>query len=173
MPLLHSTVLGDRTLDVLTEHWESWITESDVETMYQTGESTLGLKRAPRIANLPAFQVSTTSESLPVSGLGFLPSTASRKRDRDSRLLRDLRADLASLPSYLNNTAAYQAQLDRVLSYAHARGMYAVIDLHGLPGSQNGEQTSVSSCTLPSEASELMPQHYDSRLLQQRRQPRP
>lgn len=48
-----------------------------------------------------------------------------------------------SLDSYLNDQAAYQAQLDRVLSYAHARGMYAVIDMHGLPGSQNGEQTSV------------------------------
>lgn len=33
-----STTLGDRTLEVLTEHWETWITEDDIETMYQTGE---------------------------------------------------------------------------------------------------------------------------------------
>lgn len=50
---------------------------------------------------------------------------------------------------YLNCQSCYQAQMDRVLSYAHARGMYAVIDLHGLPGSQNGEQASGHNTTTP------------------------
>lgn len=50
---------------------------------------------------------------------------------------------------YVNNTAAYQAQIDKVLGWAYARGMYAVIDLHGLPGSQNGEQASGHNTTTP------------------------
>ena len=33
-------------------------------------------------------------------------------------------------------------QLTRVLAAASANGLYAIIDMHGLPGSQNGEQES-------------------------------
>lgn len=33
-------------------------------------------------------------------------------------------------------------QMDRVLESAYNYGLYAIIDLHGLPGSQNGEQPS-------------------------------
>ncbi|GAA5969427.1 hypothetical protein JCM11641_008113 [Rhodosporidiobolus odoratus] len=43
---------------------------------------------------------------------------------------------------YVNDTALYQGQIERILGYAHERGMYAIIDMHGLPGSQNGEQSS-------------------------------
>ncbi|KAI8090298.1 glycoside hydrolase superfamily [Gilbertella persicaria] len=35
-----------------------------------------------------------------------------------------------------------KAQIERILSYCNTYGMYAVIDLHGLPGSQNGEDHS-------------------------------
>ncbi|KAI7888113.1 glycoside hydrolase superfamily [Mucor mucedo] len=36
-------------------------------------------------------------------------------------------------------TTGQKAQIERILGYCHKYGMYAVIDLHGLPGSQNGE----------------------------------
>ncbi|KAI8328705.1 glycoside hydrolase superfamily [Choanephora cucurbitarum] len=35
-----------------------------------------------------------------------------------------------------------KAQLERILGYCKAYGMYAIIDLHGLPGSQNGNDHS-------------------------------
>lgn len=43
---------------------------------------------------------------------------------------------------FLNDTALYQAQIEKVLGWAYDRGMYVLIDAHGLPGSQNGEQAS-------------------------------
>lgn len=39
-------------------------------------------------------------------------------------------------------TTGQKAQLERILGYCNKYGMYAVIDLHGLPGSQNGEMHS-------------------------------
>lgn len=36
-------------------------------------------------------------------------------------------------------TTGQKAQLERILGYCNTYGIYAVIDLHGLPGSQNGE----------------------------------
>ena len=38
--------------------------------------------------------------------------------------------------------AGQTEQLTRVLAAASANGLYAIIDMHGLPGSQNGEQES-------------------------------
>ncbi|GAA5952112.1 hypothetical protein JCM3765_005198 [Sporobolomyces pararoseus] len=43
---------------------------------------------------------------------------------------------------YLNRTDIYQFYLNRVLGWAYDRGMYAILDMHGVPGSQNGEQSS-------------------------------
>ncbi|CAH7689154.1 glycoside hydrolase superfamily [Phakopsora pachyrhizi] len=42
------------------------------------------------------------------------------------------------------------AHFERVCGYAYARNMYIIIDLHGLPGSQNGEQQSGHNTTTPS-----------------------
>jgi glucan 1,3-beta-glucosidase len=39
-------------------------------------------------------------------------------------------------------TTGQKAQLERILGYCNTYGIYAVIDLHGLPGSQNGEMHS-------------------------------
>ncbi|SCV71498.1 BQ2448_3086 [Microbotryum intermedium] len=50
---------------------------------------------------------------------------------------------------YYNNITELQFQLNKVLGWAYARNMYAVIDLHGLPGSQNGEQSSGHLTTSP------------------------
>ncbi|BGP50348.1 hypothetical protein JCM10450v2_006267 [Rhodotorula kratochvilovae] len=51
---------------------------------------------------------------------------------------------------YLNDQALYQAQIEKILSWAYNRGMYVLLDAHGLPGSQNGEQTSGHLTTEPS-----------------------
>lgn len=52
----------------------------------------------------------------------------------------------AFIPQHDNAPYAFQAgqveQMTRVLAAAQANGLYALIDLHGLPGSQNGEQAS-------------------------------
>jgi len=50
---------------------------------------------------------------------------------------------------YLNNTALYQASLTRIIAKAHSVGIYSVLDLHGLPGSQNGEESSGHNTTSP------------------------
>ena len=39
-------------------------------------------------------------------------------------------------------TTGQKAQIERILGYCNKYGMYAIIDLHGLPGSQNGEMHS-------------------------------
>ncbi|GAA5833996.1 hypothetical protein JCM3766R1_002490 [Sporobolomyces carnicolor] len=51
---------------------------------------------------------------------------------------------------YLNRTDIYQFYLNRVLGWAYDRGMYAILDMHGVPGSQNGEQSSGHLTTTPS-----------------------
>lgn len=51
---------------------------------------------------------------------------------------------------FLNDTALYQNQIEKVLGWAYDRGMYVLIDAHGLPGSQNGEQASGHLTTTPS-----------------------
>ncbi|GAA5860760.1 hypothetical protein JCM5353_008005, partial [Sporobolomyces roseus] len=51
---------------------------------------------------------------------------------------------------YLNRTDIYQYYINRVLSWAYDRGMYAILDMHGVPGSQNGEQSSGHLTTTPS-----------------------
>ncbi|GAA5921970.1 hypothetical protein JCM3775_003439 [Rhodotorula graminis] len=51
---------------------------------------------------------------------------------------------------FLNDTALFQNQIEKVLGWAHARGMYVLIDAHGLPGSQNGEQASGHLTKTPS-----------------------
>lgn len=50
---------------------------------------------------------------------------------------------------YLNNTAVYQASITRILAKAFSVGIYSVLDLHGLPGSQNGEESSGHNTTSP------------------------
>ena len=37
--------------------------------------------------------------------------------------------------------AGQKEQMDKVLGWMSTRGMYAMIDLHGMPGSQNGDQS--------------------------------
>lgn len=46
-------------------------------------------------------------------------------------------------------TGRQLAHFERLCSYAYARDMYLIIDLHGLPGSQNGEQQSGRNTTSP------------------------
>ncbi|KAH9820586.1 family 5 glycoside hydrolase [Melampsora americana] len=101
-----TTVLGSKAVDVLEEHWNTWITEADVERAYQAGINT--------------FRV-------PVPFWMWIPTTGSEP--------------------YL--AGRQMAHFERLCSYAYARDMYIIIDLHGLPGSQNGEQQSGRNTTSP------------------------
>ncbi|GAA6003866.1 hypothetical protein JCM10207_006441 [Rhodosporidiobolus poonsookiae] len=95
-------VLGqDRAKEALTEHFNNFITEDDIETLYQHGINQL---------------------RIPTGFWAWIPTTGDEP--------------------YVNDQALYQGQIERVLGYAYQRGMYAIIDAHGLPGSQNGEQSS-------------------------------
>lgn len=103
-------VLGqERGKAALEEHFNTWITESDIETMFQYGINHL---------------------RIPVPFWAWIPTVGNEP--------------------YLNDTSVYQAQLERVLGYAYARGMYAIIDCHSMPGSQNGEESSGHVTTTPS-----------------------
>ncbi|GAA5993053.1 hypothetical protein JCM10908_003080 [Rhodotorula pacifica] len=103
-------VLGqDRGRTALVEHWNTWVTEADIQQMFDYGINHL---------------------RIPTPFWAWIPTIAGEP--------------------YLNDTSVYQEQIERVLGYAYARGMYAIIDCHGLPGSQNGEQSSGHLTTEPS-----------------------
>lgn len=54
---------------------------------------------------------------------------------------------IASGEPYVNaNELKY---LEQAMAWSHARGMRVLIDLHGLPGSQNGEESSGHNTTSP------------------------
>lgn len=79
----------------LTEHWNSWITESDFQVL----------------SNVKANHV-----RIPVGYWAFIGTDAGEP--------------------YVTN--GQRAQIERILGYCHKYNIYAIIDLHGLPGSQNG-----------------------------------
>lgn len=103
-----TALLGNQAQKVLSDHWNSWIVESDIEIMRTAGINTL---------------------RIPMGYWAWIPTTAGEP--------------------YLAQAGQIQ-QFERILGYASARGMYTVIDLHGLPGSQNGEESSGHNTTQPS-----------------------
>lgn len=103
-------VLGqERGRAALIEHFETWVTEDDIQQMFEYGINHL---------------------RIPTGFWAWIPTIEGEP--------------------YLNDTSVYQEQIERILGYAYARGMYAIIDCHGLPGSQNGEQSSGQLTTTPS-----------------------
>jgi aryl-phospho-beta-D-glucosidase BglC (GH1 family) len=103
-----ATLGQEKSLEVLSQHWDTWITEDDMDVMFNHGINHI---------------------RIPTGYWAWIPTTGDEP--------------------YLNNSAVYQAQIDKVLGWAYARGMYVVLDLHGLPGSQNGEQASGHNTTTP------------------------
>ncbi|GAA5942766.1 hypothetical protein JCM10213_002939 [Rhodosporidiobolus nylandii] len=102
-------VLGqDAGRAALEEHFNAFVTEDDIQTLYENGINML---------------------RIPVGYWAFIPTTGDEP--------------------YLNDTSLYHAHIERLLGYAYNRGMYAIIDMHGLPGSQNGEQSSGQLTTSP------------------------
>ncbi|KAH8922501.1 glycoside hydrolase family 5 protein [Atractiella rhizophila] len=101
-----TSILGkDAALPILQDHWNTWITEDDIEFMHQSGINHL---------------------RIPVAFWHFIPT-------------------LADEP-YLAMSGQIE-QVERIMQYAYARGMYVLMDMHGLPGSQNGEQQSGHNTT--------------------------
>ncbi|PWN23703.1 glycoside hydrolase [Microstroma glucosiphilum] len=92
--------LGSDAASVLTEHWNSWITEEELDTFKSAGMNHV---------------------RIPVGYWAFIPA--------------------ASGEPYLAMSGQTD-QLTKMLGWLNARGMYASIDLHGMPGSQNGDQAS-------------------------------
>ncbi|PLW43559.1 hypothetical protein PCANC_13258 [Puccinia coronata f. sp. avenae] len=97
---------GDNAAKTLQEHWSSWLTEADIEKLYQSGINTL---RVP---------------------LGFW-------------------AFIETVPPEPYITTGQLDQLEQLCGWAYARDIYLILDLHGLPGSQNGEQQSGHNTTSP------------------------
>ena len=48
---------------------------------------------------------------------------------------------------YVNDMNMYQTQLNKMLQWCYSRGMYVNLDLHAMPGSQNGDQSSGHNTT--------------------------
>ncbi|MBW0533251.1 hypothetical protein O181_072966 [Austropuccinia psidii MF-1] len=57
---------------------------------------------------------------------------------------------IPTLPSEPYVTKGQLAHFEKLCQWAYARNMYIIIDLHGHPGSQNGEQQSGHNTTTPS-----------------------
>ncbi|KAK4702196.1 hypothetical protein P7C70_g4030, partial [Phenoliferia sp. Uapishka_3] len=98
--------LGDKAAAALDDHYSSWVTEADIEVMFQHGVNQL---------------------RIPTGFWSWIPTVAGEP--------------------YVN--AGEVAYLEKAMAWCHARGMYVLIDLHGLPGSQNGEESSGHNTTSP------------------------
>ncbi|KZT57888.1 glycoside hydrolase family 5 protein [Calocera cornea HHB12733] len=94
-----SNITGSRAAGLLQAHWDSWVTEDDIERVYQAGVNTL---------------------RVPTGYWAWIPTIEGEPYVQAGQLDR----------------------LEKVMSWAYKRNMYVLVDLHGLPGSQNGEQQS-------------------------------
>lgn len=92
--------LGDRKVEALQAHWDSWITDDDIRFIAESGFNHI---------------------RIPVGYWAFI-------------------SEPAGTP-YASQAGQIE-QMDRILESAYNYGLHVVIDLHGLPGSQNGEQPS-------------------------------
>ncbi|GAA5885766.1 hypothetical protein JCM16303_006055 [Sporobolomyces ruberrimus] len=96
------SLLGpDKCEEALVKHFDTFVTESDIQTLHENGINQL---------------------RIPTGHWAWIPTIEGEP--------------------YLNRTDIYQFYLNRVLGWAYDRGMYAILDMHGVPGSQNGEQSS-------------------------------
>jgi len=101
-------ILGPtKALSALKDHWNSWVQESDIDTLHSIG---------------------INSVRIPIGYWAFVPVVQGEP--------------------YLAQSGQTD-QLQKVLGWLYDRGMYAMIDLHGMPGSQNGDQSSGHNTTNP------------------------
>ncbi|PWN93012.1 glycoside hydrolase, partial [Acaromyces ingoldii] len=96
---------ADKAKAALTDHWNSWVTEAEIDTLKSVGINTV---------------------RIPVGYWAFVPA--------------------ASGEPYVAQ-AGQTDQITKMLGWLYDRGMYAMIDLHGMPGSQNGDQSSGHNTT--------------------------
>ncbi|CAO1619316.1 unnamed protein product [Parajaminaea phylloscopi] len=89
-----------KALAALKAHWDSWVTEEELDLMQSAGFNTI---------------------RIPVGYWAFV--------------------DAAPGEPYLAQSGQKE-QIQKMLGWLYARKMYASIDLHGMPGSQNGDQSS-------------------------------
>ena len=92
--------LGDRTVDVLNSHMDSWITEQDLDRIQSFG---MNMLRVP---------------------IGYWPFLSTRITGEPYR------------------NATQLDHLSNLMHWAWKRGLYILLDLHGMPGSQNNDQSS-------------------------------
>ncbi|PWN30481.1 glycoside hydrolase [Jaminaea rosea] len=90
----------DKALAALKDHWDTWVTEADLDLMQSAGFNTI---------------------RIPVGYWAFVPA--------------------AEGEPYLAQSGQTE-QLQKMFGWLHDRKMYASIDMHGMPGSQNGDQSS-------------------------------
>lgn len=95
-----SQACGSQLKSVLSNHWNTWITDDDIRIIAASGFNHI---------------------RIPIGYWAFINQPAGTP--------------------YCSQCGQLD-QLTRVLESANKYGLYAVIDLHGLPGSQNGEQES-------------------------------
>lgn len=106
--------LGDQAEEVLAEHWNTWVTEDDIELAFQHGVNMI---------------------RIPVGFWAFIP-TSDEIEDEPYCAL-----------------CGQKEQMERVMEYAYNRSMRVIIDIHGLPGSQNGEQSESLAFSEPCQGS--------------------
>jgi len=92
--------LGDRMVDVLNAHMDSWITEPDLDRIKSLG---MNMLRVP---------------------IGYWPFLSTRVTGEPYR------------------NATQLDHLSNLMHWAWKRGLYILLDLHGMPGSQNNDQSS-------------------------------
>lgn len=93
------TLGAEKCEEVLSDHWTSWVTESDISGLAALNYNLL---------------------RIPIGFWALITTTG------DEPYVKSTQMD----------------QVERVMQYASDLGMYVVLDIHGLPGSQNGKEHS-------------------------------
>lgn len=96
--------LGSKAASVLQSHYNSWVTESDMDTLQNAGVNVI---------------------RIPIPFWAFIPTVS---------------------PEPYVSTGIMD-QLNKMLAWCYNRGMYVMLDLHAMPGSQNGDQSSGRNTT--------------------------
>lgn len=107
--------LGAKAGDILDQHYSSWIVESDIQTMFESGINMLRVSFDILFSCGCSFIL-----QIPMGFWMWIPTVAGEPYIQGNQI----------------------ANLNRILGYVAARGMYVNLDLHALPGSQNGEESS-------------------------------
>lgn len=105
---------GSNAVSIMKEHYDTWLTEADVDTMQKAG---INAVRIP-IGRHSAHLLRTMSDFV-------------RRHAGFWAFINTVPPE----PYLTNNQTQILSYVDRLFGWLYARKMYAIIDMHAMPGS--------------------------------------